>query len=201
MIEIFNTEIFGLDRAVKSIKNSYIKDIDTLQPVTDREWEVASNLGSAEIGHGHDGFLKGILVTFDIRYPQYWTPEAQRYHNFEIIMSTSKIHNLTKNMNKDDYKSSFNKYVDDDLIERIRSYAQNFNNAEKEDKYYWFMKTLSNLPMGYELQMTVNTNYLQLKTIFEQRKNHRLKEDWGEFCKWCLNLPKFSELTGCKLES
>lgn len=201
MIEIFNTEVFGLDRAVKSIKNSYIRDIDTLQPVTEREWEVASKLGSAEIGHGHDGFLKGILVTFDIKYPQYWTPEFQRYSHIFIQMSTSKIHNLTKNMNKDDYKSSFNKYVDDDLIERIRSYAQNYNNAEKEDKYYWFMKTLSNLPMGYELQMTVNTNYLQLKTIFEQRKNHKLKEDWGEFCKWCLNLPRFSELTGCKLES
>ena len=103
-------------------------------------------------------------------------------------------------MNKDDYKSSFNKYVDDDIIERIRSYAQNYNNYEKKEKYYWFMKTLSNLPMGYELQMTVTTNYLQLKTIFEQRKNHKLKEDWGEFCNWCLSLPHFSELTGCKKE-
>lgn len=61
MIEIFNTEVFGLERAIKAIGNSYKKDIDTLQPLTDREWEVAKKLGSAEIGHGHDGFLKGVL--------------------------------------------------------------------------------------------------------------------------------------------
>lgn len=88
MIEIFNTEVYGLDRAVKAIKNSYIKDIDTLQPVTDREWEVASKLGSAELGRGHDGFLKGILVTFDIKYPQYFSPEFQRYSHIFIQMST-----------------------------------------------------------------------------------------------------------------
>lgn len=31
--------------------------------------------------------------------------------------------------------------------------------------------------------------------IFNQRKNHRLKE-WHEFCKWCESLPYFKELIG-----
>ena len=201
MIEIFNTEVFGLERSIKAIQNSYLKDIDTLLPPSEKNWDVAFSLVKSSPGLGHDGFLKGITVQFDLKYSQYFSPEFQRYSFISIIMSTSKIHNLTKNMNKDDYKTSFNKYVDDDLIERIRSYAQNYNNAEKEDKYYWFMKTLSNLPMGYELQMTVTTNYLQLKTIWIQRHNHKLKEDWGAFCDWCLSLPHFTELTGCGKEN
>lgn len=48
---------------------------------------------------------------------------------------------------------------------------------------------------GFEMWMTISTNYLQLKTIYSQRKNHKLKEDWGAFCKWCEELPMFLELT------
>ena len=117
-------------------------------------------------------------------------------------MSTSKIHCLTKSADQDfdDFSKQFNKFVDEDIIRKVQHYANQYNNCEKLDKYFYFMKTLSNLPLGYELSMTVTTNYLQLKTIFNQRKNHKLKEDWIEgFCKWCLTLPRFSELTGCTL--
>lgn len=204
MIKIKNTEVFGLERAVKAISNSFISDINTVDTPTEKNWERAVSLGHSKPGLGHDGYLKGINVTFDIIYPQYWTPEAQRYGHFDIIMSTSKIHSLIKVGKKEDFNSRFNKYVDEDIINRVTEYAMNYDKYEKEKdedkKYYWFMKCLSNLPMGYELQMTVTTNYLQLKTMFLQRKGHKLKEDWGEFCKWCVSLPKFTELTGCSLD-
>ena len=58
------------------------------------------------------------------------------------------------------------------------------------------MKLQSNLPMGFELTVRVTTNYLQLKTMYTQRKTHRLKEDWGAFAQWCDALPHFNELTG-----
>ena len=41
----------------------------------------------------------------------------------------------------------------------------------------------------------MTTNYRQLKTIYLQRKNHKLKE-WHEFCAWCESLPYFMELVG-----
>lgn len=91
MLTIKNTEVFGLERAVKAISNSFIDNIDTLQPPTEKNWDRAVKLGQASPGLGHDGYLKGILVTFDITYPQYWTPEAQRYGHFNIIMSTSAL--------------------------------------------------------------------------------------------------------------
>lgn len=49
---------------------------------------------------------------------------------------------------------------------------------------------VSNAPMGLTLGMRVTTNALQLKTIYHQRKNHKLK-DWQEFCKWIESLPEF----------
>lgn len=201
MVKIFNTEVHGLERSVKAIENSYKIDIDSLQEPTERNWEVAKTLGNNPPGLAHDAYLKGITVYFDIIYSQYWTPEFQRYSFIQVIMSSSKIHSLIKALKKDDCNRLFNKYVDDDSIEKVKGYALKYNEEkDPEQKYFWYMKCLSNLPMGYELQMTVTTNYLQLKTIFLQRKNHKLKEDWGEFCNWCLTLPHFSELTGCKFD-
>ena len=64
-----------------------------------------------------------------------------------------------------------------------------FIEIDNEKKYFLFMKIISNLPMGYEMWETITTNYLQLKTIYKQRKNHKLKEDWGAFCAMIENLP------------
>lgn len=195
MVEIKNVQVFGLDRTIKASGNSYaVGEIDTLQPITDRDLKRAKMLGSSKLGHqSHDSFLKGIIVQFDIKYPQYWTPEAQRYHWLEIVQSESKMHRLTVQANSDNFEEQFNKYVDKDMIERVQLYASQYNSCEKLDKYHYFMKTLSNLPMGYELWETVTTNYLQLKTIYTQRKGHMLKEDWGAFCDMIEGLPYMKE--------
>ena len=61
-------------------------------------------------------------------------------------------------------------------------------------KYEKWMKVLSNTPLGLELFMRVSTNYKQLQTIYYQRKNHRLKEEWGAFIKFIEELPYFKQL-------
>ena len=43
-------------------------------------------------------------------------------------------------------------------------------------------------PMGLELTARVTTNFLQLKTIYNQRKNHKLPE-WLQFCEFIKSLP------------
>ena len=52
--------------------------------------------------------------------------------------------------------------------------------------------------MGTELFVRVSTNYEQLATIYKQRKNHKLKEDWGEFVKFVNSLPYSKELITCE---
>lgn len=212
MLEIKNVEVHGLDRAMLASGNPMtIGEINTAskEPWSAREWDKISErtkkLGSSKSGHGHDNFLKGIIVQFDVKYPQYWTPEAQRYHWLDIISSQSKMHRLTTVGSNNEFALMFNKYVDPSIIERVQDYIRFYNNdtpiaGEEDTKYYWFMKALSNLPMGYEMWETISTNYLQLKTVYKQRKGHKLREDWGAFIKMCDDLPSFIELTELKKE-
>ena len=183
MLKLENTEVYGLERAIIASGLSFrsAPKIDLTRDINDKDWKRGKALGSAESGQGHDGYLKGIVVQVDVTYPQYWTKQAQRYHFFEICMSSSAMHMLCKNaaLPFEEFRKQYNECTDE------------------KKKYELFMKMQSNNPLGYELTMSVTTNYLQLKTMYNQRKCHRLKEDWGAFCDWCDTLPHFKELTGC----
>lgn len=206
MLKLENTEVYGLERAIIASGLSFrsAPKIDLTRDITDKDWKRGKNLGNAESGQGHDGYLKGIVVQVDITYPQYWTKQAQRYHFFEICMSSSAMHMLCKNaaLPFEEFRKQYNEYVDDDIIKRVQEYAKQFNECtDEKKKYELFMKMQSNNPLGYELTMSVTTNYLQLKTMYNQRKHHRLKEDWGAFCDWCDTLPHFKDLTGCSRDT
>lgn len=201
MLEIRNTQVYGLERSLLAAGNAMsVGEINTIPVDEDlgprtEEVERGERLGKVPLGTGHDHFLLGIHVQCDIKYPQYWTIEAERYHNFEIITSQSKMHRLTA-MAKDaaNFPKMFNKYVDEQIKLNVYCYCAEYTEAQNpEKKYYWFMKAISNLPMGFELWMTVDLTYLQLKTIYFQRRSHKLKEDWGVFCDWCETLPYFKQ--------
>ena len=206
MLKLENTEVYGLERAIIASGLSFrsAPKIDLTRDINDKDWKRGKALGSAESGQGHDGYLKGIVVQVDVTYPQYWTKQAQRYHFFEICMSSSAMHMLCKNATLpfEEFRKQYNDYVDDDVIKRVQEYAKQYNECtDEKKKYELFMKMQSNNPLGYELTMSVTTNYLQLKTMYNQRKHHRLKEDWGAFCDWCDTLPHFKELTGCSRDT
>ena len=168
----------------------------------------AKKLANTSVGSGHNNFLKGIIVQFDILYPQYFAQQLQRYNFVDIISSQSKMHKLTS---IEDIAYNCNEYVLDRIINEVNilieiyndndfpySYSVFSTNPEGEDvllikdKNHCFQYIISNLPMGYQLWMGISTNYLQLKTIYNQRKNHKLTE-WKEFCEWIKILP-MSEL-------
>ena len=151
------------------------------------DWLRAEKLGAVKTGTGHDNYLKGIRVAFDIRYSQYWSMQAQRYTFLDIVSSQSKMHRLTKM----DISEQCNKYVTCKTIDNLESYIERYNRDPTQENY---MYVISNCPMGLELTMRCNTNYQQLKTIYQQRKNHKL-EDWGIFCEFIEGLPMFKELT------
>ena len=135
----------------------------------------------------HDNALTGIRVSIDLKYPQYWSMEFQRYHFADIVTSSSKMHRLCKM----DLSRSCNNYVDSRVLEVMREKVEKYN---QDQTYENFMNVISNCPMGLELFMRVSTNYKQLQTIYFQRKNHKLQEDWGAFCKMIEDLPYFKEL-------
>jgi hypothetical protein len=210
--------VFGLERSLlasgnpMSIGEINTKDVGMYYASTEENEKHVTRgkkLGSAKQGSGHDNFLSGIDVYYDVKYSAYWSMEFQRYHFNQIISSQSKMHRLVSMGLKDNFSSMFNKYVDKDIIDKIKAMVMAYKmldvvraptpEAEKElskTKYEAFMTIVSNLPMGFEMWMTIKTNYLQLKTMYNQRKGHKLQEDWGAFCAWCLTLPNFKELTG-----
>lgn len=145
-------------------------------------------LGKTKTGEGHDNFLCGIRVAFDLEYPQYLSPELQRYHFIDIISSSSKMHRLTKMK----VSECVNEYVDQVVVKNLQSHIDEYNSVPSENR---FMKVISNCPLGLKLFMRLNTNYRQLKTIYIQRHNHKLPE-WRAICAWIETLPLFVELTG-----
>lgn len=214
MTEITNIKVYDLKESVISARNAMRI---TPPEYTDEEFEIAlprairlANLGG---GSGHSNFRKGIRVSFDIKYPNYLSPELQRYNFVDIVCSTSKMHKLVQM----DLDMCFNKYVPQVFVDEMKKLVARYNRI-KDDKagatftlrsgevivanypdalYYSFMECVSACPQGIELFMRCSTNYEQLATIWRQRKHHRLKEDWGAFCHFIESLPYANELILC----
>ena len=99
------------------------------------------------------------------------------------------MHRITKM----DLDNQCNEYVDDKVKEVLSDYISKYNNCDYDnEKDDLFQRIVSNTPMGLELKARVTTNYLQLKSIYNQRKHHKLNE-WDYFCNKVYELPCFKE--------
>lgn len=150
----------------------------------DKNFDRGIKLGTVPTGTGHDSFLKLINVQMNITTSiKVWT-EMQRYHFFDIGSSQSTMHRAAK-MN---IRECCNSFVDSTIIDILDELQAQYNSG-----LITFEQFVYNLPVGFELTARVTTNYLQLKTIYHQRKNHKLKE-WRDFCEFLKTLPQFKEL-------
>lgn len=198
MVEITNVDVYDLEKSIIACRNAmrtepvFPVDIDVWgHPIYEqKEWDDsfkrAVNLAKSTSNSGHPNFLTGIRVSFDILYPNYFSPELQRYHWIDIVTSSSKMHRLGEIVKKE----SFNKYVTPEVVAIVQGLANKFI---EDPSYENRIKLLSNCPLGIELFMRVSTNYMQLRNIYHQRKDHCLIEDWGAFCKMIQELPFFEE--------
>jgi len=191
-MRIENTEVFGLERAIRASGYPMQKD--------DYSETRAKRLASCKPGTGHDSFLKGIVVICDITAPQYWWLQFQRYHFWhgtgrdtltDIVSSESKMHRILKM----DISEQCNKYVDVGVIKNLKTLINNYNKIKKlgENDKTLYQIIIANTPMGLMLKAAVTMSYLQIKTIRLQRSGHKL-EEWAYFCDWADRLPKFKEL-------
>lgn len=182
-MRIDNTKVYGLENAIRCSKFPMAVEIE--KPNSDIT-NTVKKLGGSPIGAAHDQFLTGILVQFDLTFTIKAWVEAERYHFFDFISSQSTMHRISKF----DIKSQCNEYVTDNTIKEVERLKEIYlRTNDKED----YLRLLYNTPTGFQLTAGMTTNYRQLKTIYYQRKNHRLPE-WREFCKWIEELPMFKEL-------
>lgn len=138
-------------------------------------------------GSGHNNFLKGIGVSFNLTFTKQAWSEAERYSWFDLVSSQSTIHRLSQF----DLDQAYLDYVDDEMIRRCKELQENFLENSTNENY---LKLLYSSPAGIKLTCRINTNYLQLKTIYHQRKNHKLPE-WRKFCEWIETLPHSDWIT------
>ena len=184
---ITNVNVYGLENAIKCSKYPMSVDISTLN--TDIT-NTVKKLGNAQKGSGHDNFLKGIIVQFDLTMTPKMSVELERYHFIDFISSQSTMHRITKF----DLDKAYIEYVDKRIIDIMKDKVKQYNNEiDKEKKEKLYLEILYSNPCGFKLTAGMTTNYQQLKTIYYQRKNHRLPE-WRTFCDWIETLPYFKEI-------
>lgn len=180
---ISNVEVYGLKQSIKRAKYPMSVDVTTLNE--DLTPGIKA-LGNSKKGEGHDNFLNGIIVQFDLTFTiKAWT-EEERYHFIDFISSQSTMHRIAKF----DIEKQVISYVTKNTINEVNRLKDIYNDDPSTENY---LTLLYNVPVGFQLTAGMTTNYRQLKTIYSQRKNHRLPE-WREFCSWIETLPMFKEL-------
>ena len=197
---VSNVEVYGLNNAIKGSK--YPMSVD-VSKVTDEPTNTIKKLWSSGKAEGHDQSLTGVIVQFDLTFTvKAWT-EAERYHFLDFISSQSTMHRITKF----DVDKQYIQYVDERIIYIMKKKIEDYNmlledskaltvseakRMAQEDLKVRYLEILYSNPCGFKLTAKMTTNYRQLKTIYSQRKNHRLPE-WRAFCRWIETLPMFKE--------
>ena len=205
---IKNVNVYGLDESVRRAKFPMATDVDNINSNITKG---ITALAQSPKGCGEDNFLKGIIVQFDLTFTiKAWT-EAERYAWFDIVSSQSTMHRITK-FNLD---NAYVNYVHPHAIQLMQGLVSAYNavqdylknsadqlsgedinriTAEQKERY---LQILYTNPVGFKLTAGMTTNYRQLKTIYSQRRNHRLPE-WQAFCDWIESLPHSKLIIGEK---
>lgn len=199
---INNVNVYGLGESVIASKYPMSVNISSLNAAIT---PTVKKLAQCAKGTGHDNFLNGIIVQFDLSFTNKAWVEAERYHFLDFVSSQSTMHCITKF----DLDKAYIKYVDQRIIDIMKNKVDTYNKLmlnikEAKEKgqpttnmqeyaKIMYLEILYSNPCGFILTARMTTNYRQLKTIYAQRKNHRLPE-WREFCKWIETLPCAKEL-------
>ena len=180
---VTHAKVYGLDESIKRAKFPMSVDPDSLNG--ELTPGVAA-LAASPKGEGHDNWLNGVVVQFDLTFTvKAWT-EAQRYHFLDFVSSQSTMHRIAKF----DLDGQYSEYTDPRCIEVVKELVARYNETRDPADY---LRILYSNPCGFRLTAGMTTNYRQLKTIYAQRKNHRLPE-WREFCQWIRTLPMAEKL-------
>ena len=204
MIKVENIEIFGLDGAMRGMRNplnSWDKADTTIYQEHDREFinigvndlNLATRLIKA--GTEHRKFLRMIHVQMDVTAPLYWWKEADTYKVGTTANSCSTMHKIAaKEFTLDDFSHDhlfndavvYNGYVSTSVLECVIGALNEFRNLylETKDKRYWW-QMIQLLPSSYNQRRTWDMSMETLLSILHQRKNHKLDE-WNEFRDICL---------------
>jgi len=204
MVDFQTIEIAGIGSALCGMRHplqSYNKsdsmyDSDTGDLIIgQQDYDLAKKLILAG-DDSHCKFLRQIQVWVNITAPRFYWAEWDTYKIGTVANSQSTMHTLMKT--GVDPKDVFihwgldsmvdeimNKYVDD--INYIIEIYHSTTDSETKHKYFETIKGM--LPEGYFQTRMVSLNYQTLRTMYRQRKTHRLSGWSTDFAFWVQTLP------------
>lgn len=211
MIEIDNTEVVGIDHAIRGMRNP-MNSWDK----SDSEW-VSANFCDAEFvlgdndldlalklnkgGSVHAKYRRFIICYADINAPLYWWKEFDTYRMGVEKNSCSTMHKIhSKEFTLEDFStdhlSDLSKDIGTLATNQLQMTINHMNKCRElflktKDKAYWW-QMIQLLPTSYNQKRTVMMSYEALANMYEYRKDHKLDE-WRKFCNWVESLP-YSDL-------
>lgn len=194
---IQRVQVYGLEESVRGSKYPMSTNVDML---TEEVTPTVVKLATSKQGEGHDNFMNGIVVQFDLTLSNKAWVEAERYHFLDFVSSQSTMHRITKF----DLDQAYIEYVDPRMVAIMKEKVKDYNDLQEKIKSMdskseelvtcrqlasqRYLEVLYSNPCGFCLTARMTTNYRQLKTIYLQRRHHRLPE-WQVFCDWIETLP------------
>jgi len=178
-----DTHVYGLDESIKYAKYPMSVAPDAL---TGELTKGIQALARSEKGEGHDQWLTGVVVEFDLEFTVKGWTEEERYTFINFISSQSTMHRIARF----ELDESYIEYTDPRIIEIMKELVDKYNETKDQEDY---LRVLYSNPCGFKLRAGLVTNYRSLKTVYAQRKNHRLPE-WHQVCNWIKTLPMAEEL-------
>ena len=203
---ISNVKTAFMEESIKGSK--YPMSVDLTKP-TDEITKTVLALAQSGNGEAHDQFLTGIQVCFDLTFTNKAWVEGERYRFLYFISSQSTMHRISKF----DFDKSYIEYVDPRVIEIMKEKKASYERVLEAKKFATeagdkerikeaeelekrlYLEMLYTNPAGFKITAKMVTNYRQLKTIYAQRRDHRLPE-WRAFCRWIETLPNSELITG-----
>lgn len=185
-MKIEDFEVYGLIESIVAsrfpmdtgyLADNFNKEISNVAELTEEDIKnlTAFKLANSPSGSGHDCWLKGVIVQANITAPAYWTIQEYRYHFRDTISSQSKMHKIEFLLKRQNFPEDVY-CLAEKAIERYK--------AKEIDIDY----LMHYIPLSWELTYREMFSYLQLKTIYAQRRNHKSKQ-WQVFCDWIEELP------------
>lgn len=184
-MKIDKVQVFGWEAAIRGMRNPLNSWGRSDSKYYDRHAELGANdlqLMQRLIlaGTEHCKFMRYITVYMDIEAPLYWWKEFDTY-KFCEKNSTSTMHKITSRpLSYDDFEFDFENEYRDNIINTINGMIEKYKTLEDAaEKQKIFRAIIQDLPSAFKQTRTVVTNYAEIRNMYFQRKNHKLKE-WSE---------------------
>lgn len=201
---IENIQVFGFQAAIRGARNSreswnrsdskfysnVLQFVNTFLPentsnnsmIGSNDLKLLSNLVKA--GPEHSKFCRMIQVWVDMTLPLYLWSEFDTYKVGVTRNSCSTMYKLgTRDLTLEDFEESM---VMDGFLKEFNTLVKKYREDKTNKELFFELKSI--LPSGYLIKSTLNMNYQVLRTIYFQRRNHRLRQ-WHTICDWVKTLP------------